>query len=260
MRVFFLLTTLILNSCALFKKNKDEVNLWAKYEKEQKKNEEYLNHLAELGDHYLNTPGVKVVRISKSSQKFLENIYQRIIKNNEIYIKNIYSPQFFIIKDQAPFLFSLPGVKVYISTGLINKYLKNESLLIAALGIEIVKSSMKAYENRVVVPVGYIVTNKIISMTKVPLKIKSEINKWTYLILKRANYDASAMLNWIQAQNKNVLDFSYMVPSAKQSSEEEFLFKNFLVKENEGEFEEFKIANSSKGFYKLIKEVRRSLD
>ncbi|MCP4913703.1 MAG: hypothetical protein GY909_11360 [Oligoflexia bacterium] len=255
-----MLTTLLLNSCALFEKDKDEVNLWIKYEKAQKKNEEYLNHLSELGNHYLNTPGIKVVRISKSSKKFLEEIYQKIIKNNEIYIKNIYSPEFYIIKDQAPFIFSLPGVKVFLSTGLINKYLKNESLLIAAVGIEIVKSSMKAYENKVIVPVGYIVTNKIISMTKVPLKIKSEINKWTYLILKRANYDASAMLNWIQAQNKNVLDFSYMVSSAKQSSEEEFLFKNFLVKENEGEFEEFQIANSSRGFYKLIKEVRRSLD
>ena len=51
-----------------------------------------------------------------------------------------------------------------------------------------------------------------------------------------------------------------MVGTQKQSTEEEFLFKNFLVQDSENVFEEVSFENSSKGFYNLVRDVRRSLN
>ena len=234
--------------------------MWQMYQKNYQPKREYLDHLTELGKHYLNTPGVKNIRLRTSSKNYLKGIYRQIIKSNEIYLKEDKSPEFFIIKDQAPFIFSLPGAKFYISTSLLEKYLKNESLMIAAIGTQVVKSSLNVYDDRRTVPVGYIGTGKIISLTKVSLKIKNEINKWTFISLKRANFDATAILNWIQTKNKNIIDFTYMVGTQKQSTEEEFLFKNFLVQDSKNIFEEVSFENSSKGFYNLVRDVRRSLN
>jgi hypothetical protein len=86
--------------------------------------------------------------------------------------------------------------------------------------------------------------------------MKYQINEWTYFILKRAGFDASAYLNWIQVQNRNTLDFSLYLGDATSISKEEYYFKNFMARQGVLGFErKINEANSSKQFYKLLNNV-----
>ena len=76
-------------------------------------------------------------------------------------------------------------------------------------------------------------------------------------MLRRAGYDASAYLNWLQTQNKNTLDFTLQYGVTRTLSREEFLYKNFLVTQGFSDKEDGFLVNSSASFYKLLKEVKR---
>ncbi|MCO4794030.1 MAG: hypothetical protein KC493_09970 [Bacteriovoracaceae bacterium] len=219
--------------------------------------DDYLDHLVSLGEDYLSSPGVDSVKLSKRSRSYLESIYNRLIRNSELIFDKREKPTFTILKNRQPFYFSLPRSRFFISSGLLLKYLKNEQLLVAAIAHEIIKSQKNLYEKRVLVPVGFLTTEKILSMTRIPLSIKSEVNKWTYYMLRRAGYDSSAYLNWLQTQNKNTLDFTLQYGDTRTLSREEFLYKNFLVTQGLSDKEESFLINSSSYFYKLIREVKR---
>jgi hypothetical protein len=224
------------------------------------RSKDYMDQLSYLGSEYLNTPGIRVIRLSDRSKVYLRTIYNRIVENSELILEYNVRPRFYIIKSKLPFYFSLPGSQFFLSSVLVHKFLKNEQLLVAALSHEIVKSHRKIYLKKAVVPIGYLSTEKMLSLTNLPLNIKMEVNKWTFYVLKRARYDSTAYLNWLQTQNKNTLDFMFQVGSSKQISREEFLFKNFIVKQGiankRNELRE--PSNSSKGFYKFISEIGRS--
>jgi hypothetical protein len=82
------------------------------------------------------------------------------------------------------------------------------------------------------------------------------VSEWTYFVLKRAGYDASAYLNWIQIQNRNTLDFAMYLGDSLIISKEEHLFKNFMTRQGVlGVEKRFNEANSSKNFYKLLNNV-----
>ncbi len=130
----------------------------------------------------------------------------------------------------------------------------------SVLVYEIIKSQRDIYPNRVVVPVGYIQTRDMIRMTRIPLDIKSEVNKWVFYCLRRANYDSFAYLNWLQLQNKYTLEFSLQNSGDRFVSHEEFLFKDFLVKEGLQKVNySLKEENSSKEFYRFVKDVKRKI-
>jgi hypothetical protein len=220
--------------------------------------DDYVDHLASLSQDYLSTPDVSSVTLSKRSQFYLENLYNKIVQNNELVFSKRQEPRFFIIKDETPFYFSLPKAQFFFSSGLIRRYFRNEELLVASLTHEIFKSHRAIYQKNTIVPLGYMQTERMLALTRVPVEVKVELNKLSFYAMRRAKRDASAYLNWLQTQNKNTLDFSMQLGDARSISREEFMFKNFLVSEGQVGFDGLEFEeNSSPGFYVLLRELER---
>lgn len=220
---------------------------------------DYHSHLEYLGEVYLRSPGVSTLEISERSREYLLSVYNNLVENNEILLSESETPQFFLIDSATPFYFSLPNSQFFFSSGLIDKYLRNEDLLVAMLTHEVVKSVRGIYTKRTLVPVGYIGTERILQMTRVGLPVKMEVNKWSYFVMKRAGYDSSAYLNWLQTQNKNTLDFTMQLGDTRTISREEFLFKNFMVSEDGQEGFGILPSNSSQEFYYFLNDLRRQM-
>lgn len=217
---------------------------------------DYTDQLSSLGDDYLRHEGVKEHRLGKNSQAYLEKVFNRIVTNNEIFFENNDRPQFHVIRDKTPFFFSLPGSRFYFSTGLFQKYLKSEELFISVLALEIVKSKHNVYEKKPMIPLGFCNTERMIQLTRVAAPYRYQLNEWGYLVLKRSGFDASVTLNWIQVQNRNVLDFAMLLGDTSSISREEHYFKNFMAKEGVATIERKTIeANSSKDFYQLMNQI-----
>lgn len=217
---------------------------------------DYIDHLASSGEDYLTYDDTKEIKLNKESIQFFKSIYERIMSNNELLLVQNIEPSFHVIASKTPFIFSLPRAQFFISRGLIEKYLKSEELLVAALAAEVLKSDRNIYEKRMMVPLGFYSTEKMIQLTRLKPESKYQVNEWTYLVLKRAGFDASAYLNWIQVQNRNTLDFSLFLGDSIGISKEEHLFKNFMAKQGVLGVEKKIIeANSSKAFYKLLNNI-----
>lgn len=218
--------------------------------------QDYVDHLASAGAYYLNFEETKTVKLRPDTIEFLEGIYERLVSNNQLILKLSERPQFFIIQHKSPFLFSLPKSQFFFSTALIERYLKSEELFVAALAAEVLRSQRYVYEKRLMLPLGFYSTEKMIQLTRLKFETKQQVNEWTYFILKRAGYDSSAYLNWIQVQNRNTLDFALFIGDPIGISKEEHLFKNFMSKQGVlGVEKKFNEANSSKEFYKLLNNV-----
>lgn len=217
---------------------------------------DYIDHLASLAADYIDSPEVHRVNLSKESQDYLDELYKKIVRNNELVFSKEKRPRFYIIKDQTPFYFSLPKAQFFFSSSLIKRYFRNEELLVACLTHEIFKSHRAIYQKNTVIPLGHMETQRMLALTRVPVDVKVELNKLSFYAMRRAQRDASAYLNWLQTQNKNTLDFAMQLGDSRSISREEFMFKNFLVLEGQeglegSDFEE----NSSPGFYVLLDEL-----
>ncbi|MEI8348108.1 MAG: hypothetical protein WCG27_11620, partial [Pseudomonadota bacterium] len=214
--------------------------------------------LQSMGSVYLKSADIKLVSMDDKDTKYLNSIYQRVIKENELLFGPMAYPKFYIIKDAAPFFFSLPGEQYFFSLGLFTKYLKHEELLVSVLVGEMIKSHRNLYRKNIIIPVGYYNTEKMLYLTRLPLDVRVEVNKWAFYSMKRAGHDAMAYLNWLQTQNKNTLDFLLQFGDPQSISKEEFLFKNFIIAEN-GQFRNNirKEVNSSGPFYKLINDLKK---
>ncbi|MFA6237148.1 MAG: hypothetical protein WC635_07465 [Bacteriovorax sp.] len=251
MHKYILIIILTISSCGSSgKKGKDYSHL------SEAVDQDYIDHLASAGPDYLNYEETKEIKLSKDSVQFLENLYERLVSNNEMLLHQNSEPTFHVIQNKTPFIFSLPRAQFFISNGLIEKYLKSEELFVAALSAEVLKSDRNIYEKRLMVPLGFYNTEKMIQLTRLRPDTKYRINEWTYFVLKRSGYDASAYLNWIQVQNRNTLDFSLYLGDAIGISKEEHFFKNFIAKQGVASLEK-KVteANSSKAFYKLLNNI-----
>lgn len=214
---------------------------------------DYIDHFEKLSKDYLETPDIQEVKLSRRSRRYLEALYMRIVINNELILKKKIKPQFHIIKSNLPFYFSLPNGSFFLSDTLLKKYVKSENLLVSLLANEIYRVHKLIYEKKVFIPVGFFSTKKMLTIHRLPLKIKMESLKWTYFILKRSGFDPYSVLSWLQIQNKSTVEFSMQSGTSQAETREEFLFKNFLAegvgkKQNVNENQE---ANSSKGFYAL---------
>jgi hypothetical protein len=219
-------------------------------------NTDYIDHLAAAGTSYLNYEETKTIKLRAETLEFLEGIYERLVNNNQLLLNKKEKPKFYIIEHKSPFIFSLPKSQFFFSTALIERYLKSEELFVAAFAAEVLRSQRSIYEKTLMLPLGFYSTEKIIRLTRLKSNTKEQVNEWTYLVLKRAGYDSSAYLNWIQVQNRNTLDFSLFLGDSIGISKEEHLFKNFITKQGViGVDKRFNEANSSKNFYKLLNNV-----
>ena len=217
---------------------------------------DFSDHLASTGEVFLKSDGIQQLKLGKDSLKFLNSIYDRLVLNNEALFNSQVRPSFHFIKNKTPFLFSLPNSQFFFSSGLLEKYLKSEEIFVAALASEIIRSQRMIYEKKIIIPIGNLSVEKMVNLCRLRSEVKVSINEWAYAILKRSGFDASAYLNWIQVQNRNTLDFSFMLGDAVGISKEEHLFKNYLSKQGIASVEKkINEANSSKEFYKLINNV-----
>ena len=219
---------------------------------------DYIDHLASTGKGYLGYHEIKTIKLRQESIEFLKATYERLISNNQAILNIIEVPTFTIIEHKSPFLFSLPKSQFFFSSALIERYLKSEDLFVAAFAAEVVRSQRFIYEKKILLPLGFYNTEKMIQLTRLKFDAKEQVNEWTYFILKRAAYDSSAYLNWIQIQNRNTLDFALYLGDPLGISREEQMFKNFMSKQGVmGVEKKFNEANSSKDFYKFLNNIVR---
>ncbi len=219
---------------------------------------DYVDHLAAAGRDYLSYDEVKTIKLRPESISFLEGVYERLVSNNQAILNVVEKPTFTIIQHKSPFIFSLPKSQFFFSSSLIERYLKSEELFVAAFAAEVVRSQRYIYEKNIMLPLGYYSTEKIIQLTRLKYEAKEQVNEWSYFILKRAGYDASAYLNWIQIQNRNTLDFALFLGDPLGISREEQMFKNFMSKQGVmGVEKRLNEANSSKDFYKFLNNIVR---
>jgi hypothetical protein len=244
-----------LTSCSLFKSQEK----WIDANKIESVSKDFEDHLVSLGENYIQSPDIKTIKLSRSSNKYLTSMYNRLVNNFESLFKVKYKPKFYIIKNRTPFYFSLPRANFYFSSGFLKKFVKNEELLAASLSGEVVKSLRGIYQKQTVVPVGYMRTERMLSIVRIPFETKSEINKWAYFTLKRSGYDPSVYLTLLQLQNRNTLEFSLQYGNVQSISREEFLFKNFISQKGKTGVRGIRKKNGRKhDFYKMINELKRN--
>ena len=221
--------------------------------------EDYVEHLKFQGNTYLVSPATKTYRLSKKSRDYFESIYKKIVENNELILHQKNNLEVNVIQSEVPFYFSLPGAKFFFSRGLLKNYIKNEGVLVACFSYEILKSLRLLYPKKVTFPKGFIRTEEMLSLTRLPLKARIQLHKWAFNILKRSNFDPYGYLIWLQIQNKNPLDFSFQHGHNSRMIREEYSLKNYILKEV-GYLKKRQLVekNSSREFYNLIRSLTKS--
>ena len=220
---------------------------------------DYVEHLKFQGKIYLASPATKTYRLSKKSRDYFESIYKKIVENNELILHQKNNLEVNVIQSDVPFYFSLPGAKFFFSRGLLKNYIKNEGVLVACFSYEILKSLRLLYPKKVTFPKGFIRTEEMLSLTRLPLKARVQLHKWAFNILKRSNFDPYGYLIWLQIQNKNPLDFSFQHGHNSRMIREEYSLKNYILKEV-GYLKKRQLVekNSSREFYNLIRSLTKS--
>lgn len=252
---YFLLFILITSCSTLRIPGKKKNKQLAKTGYQEMAANDYGDHLASLKNSFLTTPGVKTYSLNVSSKKYLQTLAEEIISNNEIFFKNLKTANITVVDYQAPLHFSLPKGEIFLSNGLISKYIKHESMLVSILAFELVRSENMLYPKQIVVPIGYIPLEKMLSLSRLGLEEKMEVHKWAHYLTVRSGYDGEYYLSWLQTQNRNTADFILQVGDANLINREESLFKAFLIK-NSSEDDAPEKKNSSKIFYTFINSIR----
>jgi hypothetical protein len=217
--------------------------------------DDFADHLSSLKLPFLSTPGVKEAKMDKFTDAYFRELLSEIIARNEIFFRELKSAQVTILDIESPLHFSLPKGEIFISRGLLAKYMKHESMLVSILSYELVRSEKLAYPKQTVIPVGYVTVERMLSLSRLTLDEKMEVHKWAHHLTVRSGYDGEYYLSWLQTQNRNTADFILQVGDPNIISREESLFKSFLIKNQLDD----KLAvkkNSSKKFYSLMNRIR----
>lgn len=218
--------------------------------------DDFADHLASLKEAYLYTPGTKIFPLSVSAKKYIQSLSGQIILNNEIFFKRLKVANITIINNEAPLHFSLPKGEIFLSSGLISKYIKHESMLVSILAYELVRSENLLYPKHTVIPIGYIPLERLLLLGRLGLDEKMKVHKWAHYLTQRSGFDGEYYLSWLQTQNRNTADFILQVGDADLINREESLFKAFLIKSSENNDEVPGKKNSSKTFYTFINSIR----
>ena len=254
MRKFFILFLIFLNGCGSW-----PFAPKLSYQEKTSK-EDYNAYLQSLGKILLKSKGLELVHLSHRSINYLKGIYKHFLKTNKFLLNDKVKPNFYFVKNKKPFYFSLPGGAIFLSTGLLNKYIKSEKLLAGILSHEIIRSNRYLYPKVTTVPVGYLQIKEVLTLLRLPVNAEIEINKWNFFALKRAGYDPSVIASFIQIQNKNELDFIIQHGDFHRISMIEHRYKNFIVRNSIkllSTLPRERKENSSKNFYILLQEIKK---
>ncbi len=216
---------------------------------------DYSDYLYSLKTTFLNTPGVKQRPIKNEALKYTNALLNDIIAKNEIFFKELKTAEITLIDAEAPLHFSLSKGQIFLSTGLVSKYIKHESMLVSVIAFELVRSEKLLYPKDTLVPVGFLPLEKMLIFSRLNSDEKVMIHKWAHHITVRSGYDGEYYLSWLQTQNRNTADFIMQVGDANQITREEAAFKAFLIKKTNEDSIPIK-KNSSKQFYSFLNSVR----
>lgn len=251
--------TFLLAGCAnlktfsIKKNTEDDVKLegYNQFEKN-----DYIEHMNALKVPYLNSVEIKKINLKRKNIKYLSSIANSIIKKNELFFVSGKTPKFYIVDSETPFHFSLPGMNIFMSSGLVKKYIKSEKLLFCLITFELIRTEKNIYRKNMIVPTGAISTRRILSLLRLSIAEKVEIHKWAFYILKRVDIDTDNYLSWLQIQNRNSVDFSLQLGDISSISREESMFKSFIIKNTKKKRRRQHIG-SSKDFYAFVKSLKR---
>lgn len=219
--------------------------------------QDFVDHLGAFEKFYLNSNEVELYNMRQRDRQYLESVARGITENNELFFANGNKPVFRVVKSPIPFHFSLPGMRVFFSTGLVAKYIKSEKLLYSVIAYELIRSEKNIYRKIHIVPTGYMSTSRILSLLKLGTREKVETHKWAYYTLKRVGVDPDTYLSWLQIQNRNSSDFSLQLGDTSSISREESLFKAFIIENAKKKSALSKYERSSKDFYAFVNRIKR---
>lgn len=216
---------------------------------------DYVEHLKSYESVYAREYRKDNLRLSTRSSRYLNNIVKNLTLKNELFFTESTTPKFYIINSKQSFHFSLPGRKFFFSSGLLSKYVKNESLLYCLIVYELIRSEKNIYRKNIIFPTKTMTTNRILALMRINTVDKVEIHKWSYYLLKRAGIDPGNYLTWLQIKNRNSLDFAIQLGDTQSISREEAMFKAFLI-ESDQERKSIRHKGSSRKFYNLLNEIK----
>jgi hypothetical protein len=214
------------------------------------------DYRAQLTSHersFLVSEGVREVPLLRDDGHFLNNLAVKILQNNELFFREATPPRFHLVSSPVPFHFSLPGRIIFLSTALVNRHVKHEAVLASIVSYELVRSERALYPQHIVVPLGFMPLERMLGLTRLNVDEKAEIHKWAYHAVRRAGFDGEYYLSWLQLMNRNTAEFLPMLGDADAISQEEALFKAFLIKRTKTE-DARAVArrDSSREFYRFI--------
>lgn len=217
---------------------------------------DYIEHLNSFKENYVKSEGTKIHYLSYNDKKYLESLVINLYKKNELFFENRETPRFYVVNDNRPFHFSLPDKSIFLSSGLLKKYIKSEKLLYCIITFELIRSEKNVYKKSQIIPTGAMDTTRILSLLRLNTSVKVEIHKWAFYILKRIGIDTDNYLAWLQIQNRNSVDFSTQLGEIGSISREEALFKSFVIKNSQRRRSTTKYERSSRGFYNFMNKIK----
>jgi len=245
----------ILISCAQVKipfvSQKEDPTLvrgWTEYEQD-----DYSRHLASFEKTFLQSDISHELLLTGKAREYIENLASLILQNNELFFQDQRRPRIHIIKGSVPYHFSTPGKVIFLSTALINKYVKHEAILASIVCYEVIRSEKNLYNRSIIVPVGFLSVERMLAFNRIDVEEKMEIHKWAYYSIRRSGFDGEYYLSWLQTINRNTADFIPLQGDAGSISREEALFKAFMIRRSKTEDElTYARRESSKDFYQFL--------
>lgn len=218
---------------------------------------DYADHLMTLKHSFLKQPEIKILNQNQTIKNYLQRTTAEVLDRNEIFFSKLKEANVTLLNLDAPLHFSLPGGEIFLSKGLITKYVKHESILISILSYELIKSEKNLYPKESYIPTGHFSLERMVTLNRLGLEEKMEVHKWAYYVTGRTGYDGEYYLSWLQTLNRNTADFVFLIGDINQIPREESLFKAFLIKNSNDETVISK-KGSSKEFYKVINYLRET--
>lgn len=239
-------------ACSSSKESKPNVSL---HDYTYMSEKDFSDHLGTLKQSFLSQPEIKIIPANNLMKNYFNDLTAEILGKNEIFYRKLNSAQITVLDTDVPLHFSLPGGEVFLSKGLITKYLKHESILVSIIAFELIKSEKNLYPKKSYIPTGYFSLERMVSLNRLSLEEKMELHKWTYYMTIRTGHSGDYYLSWLQTMNRNTADFVFLVGDINQIPREESLFKAFLIK-NANEDIVVSKQGSSKEFYRVLNYLR----
>jgi len=219
----------------------------------QDSGESYLDHYNNLLNDFITTSSGYIKKARPEIQGYLNGIWKRLLGRMDY--KSVTALEVYYYDDQQPFYLLSPDGRLILSIGLIEKYVRNQPLLSVILLEAILRIKHNYFYKIIFIPTGIITVEQMLSVLKLDLKSKTNINEWIYYYLKKNNGDVVSILDWVQVKNRNSLDFSLLNNNGYSPLEEEKVLKNIFLKGRNLELFHEEVSLSPKVFYRFRREA-----